>query len=108
MNRSYYLVPAILLCVFGFFYYTYSKEAEVRAVHVREEQARVKAEADAKKVAAEHKAREDAQKRADERDAEERKKAADKLAKYNADIQKIRDEIAKYAKVVKAANLKGE
>ncbi len=100
MNRSYLLVPVILLCVFGFFYYSYTKEAAVKATQVAEEQARIKADADSKKAAAEAKAREDAQKRADEREAEERKKASDKLAKYNAEIQKIRDDITKYTNQV--------
>jgi len=100
MNRFYYLVPVVLLAIFAFFYWNHTKEAAVKAEQVRIEQARIKAEADAKKLAAEQKAREDAQKRSDERDAEERKKATEKAAKYNAEIQKIRDEITKYTNQV--------
>lgn len=96
MNRSYVIVPVILLAIFGFFYWQYMQTAEEKAKQRQELIAREKADADAKKKAAELKARQDAEKRAAEREAEEKKKAADKRAKYEADIQKIRDDIAKY------------
>ena len=96
MNRSYVIVPVILLAIFGFFYWQFMQTAETkekaRQVRIAEE----KAAAEAKKKEAESKARADAEKRAAEREAEEKKKADDKRAKYEADIQKIRDDIAKY------------
>jgi hypothetical protein len=96
MNRSYLIAPIILLAVFGFFYWQYMQTAEQKEKDRIAAVAREKAEADAKKKAAEDKARQDADKRQKEREDEEKRKADDKKRKYEADIQKIRDDIAKY------------
>lgn len=96
MNRFYVIVPIVLIALFSFFYWQHMKTAAEKE-HAREEQiAHEKAEADAKKKVAEQKAAEDARKRDQEREAEEKKKAEDRKAKYDADIKKIRDDIAKY------------
>lgn len=96
MKRTYLLIPVILVAVFGFFYWQYMQTADQKEKQHQADVAREKAEADAKKHDAEEKARIDAEKRTAEREAEEKKKAADKRAKYDADIQKIRDDISKY------------
>jgi chromosome segregation ATPase len=96
MNRSYLFVPIVLLAVFGFFYWQHTKTAEVKKREHEALVAKENADAAAKKRAAEEKARQDAEKRAADREAEEKRKASEKRAKYEADIQKIRDDIAKY------------
>ncbi len=96
MNRSYVIVPVILLAIFGFFYWQFMQTAEVKEKERQTKIAQEKAAADAKKKEAEAKARADAEKRNAEREAEEKKKADEKRAKHEADIQKIRDDIAKY------------
>lgn len=96
MNRSYFFAPLILLAVFGFFYWQYMQTAEQ---HEQEQQALVakeKADAAAKKQEAENKARLDSERRTAEREAEEKRKADERRTKYDSEIQKIRDEIAKY------------
>jgi chromosome segregation ATPase len=96
MNRFYVIVPVVLLALFGFFYWQYMQTAEQKEKDRLALIAKDKADADAKKKAAEEKAKADAERRAQEREAEEKKKADDKRKKYEADIQKIRDDIAKY------------
>lgn len=96
MNRSYLFAPLILLAVFGFFYWQYMQTADEKEHQRLALIAKDKADADAKKHEAEEKARIDAEKRTSEREAEEKRKADDKRAKYEAEIQKVRDDIAKY------------
>ena len=96
MNRSYFFAPLILLAVFGFFYWQYMQTAEQKEHDSQVLVAKEKAETEAKKQEAERKARQDADKRTAEREAEEKRKADEKRAKYDAEIQKIRDEIGKY------------
>src|SRR5438105_3158635 len=96
MNRSYVIVPIVLLAIFGFFYWQYMQTASQKEAQRQELVAQEKAAADAKKRDAEDKARKDAEKRDLERQAEEHRKAVEKRAKYDADIQKIRDELNKF------------
>jgi hypothetical protein len=96
MKRSYYIVPVILLALFGGLYWQHMGEMDRKAEALKVEQARVKAEEDAKKKEAERKAREDADKRMAERDALEKKKEDDREAKRKADIDKIKTETARY------------
>jgi hypothetical protein len=96
MNRSYVIVPIVLIALFSFFYWQFMRTAADKERAHQEQVAREKAEADNKKKIAEQKAAEDARKRDMEREAEEKKKAEEKKAKYDADIKRIRDDIAKY------------
>ena len=95
MNRSYLFAPLILLAVFGFFYWQFMQTADQKEKDHIAQVAREKADADAKKHEAEEKARLDAEKRTAERDAEDKRKADEKRAKYDVEIQKVRDDIAK-------------
>ncbi|ATC62718.1 hypothetical protein CMV30_01340 [Nibricoccus aquaticus] len=89
MKRSYYIVPVILLALFGGLYWQHMGEMTTKANELKAKNLRIKAEEDAKKQEAERKAREDADKRIAVREAEEKKKEDDKEAKKKADIEKI-------------------
>jgi len=97
MKKWLYLISVgSMLAVFLFFYLTHLKEAEIRDPLRAEETAQqLKIEAD-RKADIEAKARADAEKRAADRAAEEKKKEADKLAKWEAEGQKIRDDTDGY------------
>jgi len=89
MKRSYYIVPVILLALFGGLYWQHMGEMNQKIADLKAKELRIKAEEDAKKSEAERKAREDADKRIAQREAEEKKKEDDKEAKKKADIDKI-------------------
>jgi hypothetical protein len=95
MKRSYYIVPIVLLALFGGLYWQHMGQMEQKEAELKAQQARVKAEEDAKKKEAERKAREDADKRIAQREADERKKADEKEARLKADIEKIKSATAK-------------
>lgn len=103
----YVLAPAVMIAVFLFFFFDSRAEWEAKEKAHQEEVARLKAEADMKKHAAELKAREDADRRNAERVAEEAKAAKEKQDRYNAEMQRIKDdtdranaEAASYARQV--------
>jgi membrane protein involved in colicin uptake len=96
MKSSYYLVPVVLLALFGGLYWQHMGSMNKKIEAQKIEQAKVKAEEEAKKKEAERKAREDAEKRIAERDALERKKEEEKEAKRKAEIEKIKSDTDKY------------
>jgi chromosome segregation ATPase len=85
-----------MLAIFLFFYLTHMKETEIL-----EQQKKVKFDKEQLEIAEtkarnEAKAREDARTRAAARAAEEAKKEADKIAKWEAEGQKIKDQTDTY------------
>jgi DNA repair exonuclease SbcCD ATPase subunit len=96
MKKAYYIAPVLLLAAFVGLYWHHMGQMEIKAEAKRVEQARIKAEADAKKQEAELRAKEDADKRIAEREAAERKKEVEKEAKRLADIEKIKSETDRY------------
>jgi hypothetical protein len=91
----YVLFPVALLAIFTVFYMSSRAETLAKEQAHREQVAQEKAEADAKKQVAEAKARDDAEKRNIERAAEEAKIAKDKEDKYNADMERIKEDTDK-------------
>jgi hypothetical protein len=96
MKKAYFIAPIILLAAFVGLYFHHMGLMEVKTKAKQAEQARIKAEADAKKKEAELRAKEDADKRIAEREAAEKKKEAEKEAKRLADIEKIKSETDRY------------
>jgi hypothetical protein len=94
MNRFYIIVPVVLLVLFGAVYWQHSKGAEQKAEAMRAAAAKAKADEDAKHAAAEKKAKEDADRRSEERRKEEEAKEAARKAKYDADTQKLKADVA--------------
>jgi hypothetical protein len=97
MKRSYYIVPVVLLALFGGLYWQHMGQMDRKAAELKAKEIRIKAEEDAKKKDAERKAREDADKRIAQREAEEHKKEAEKEAKKKADLDKINSDIARFS-----------
>ena len=96
MNKLYIIVPVVLCLLFGGVYYKHSVDAAAAAAEaaiVAKKAAEVEA---AKKAEAERQAREDADKRAAERIAEEKRKEAEKAAKWAAQSQEIAADTATY------------
>jgi len=91
----YVLFPVVLIVIFGIFYSASRKEAAEKERQHQEEVARLKADADAKKAAAEATARADAEKRAKDTAEKERAEAAAKEQKYNDEMAKIKEDTAK-------------
>jgi chromosome segregation ATPase len=86
----YVLFPTALLALFLVFYLSSVKETEAREEAHKVEMAKEKAEADAKKAAAEKTAMDDAERRNVERAAAEAKAAKDKEDKYNTEMARIK------------------
>jgi murein DD-endopeptidase MepM/ murein hydrolase activator NlpD len=104
MKKWIYLIfPAVLLVGLFVVYKGHVKEAEEKAQVVAAKVAKDRADAEAKKQAAEAKARADAKKRQDERDAEEKKKADEKSARQAADDKKVAEQTAEFLAKVTAA-----
>ncbi|MEO6005946.1 MAG: hypothetical protein ABIZ04_08785 [Opitutus sp.] len=80
-----------MLAVFLFFYFSFLKQTEIKEKQRAEQVAQERKVEEERKAAIEAKARDDAAKRAAERVAAEEKKEADKLARWNAEGQKIQD-----------------
>lgn len=98
--KSYYIVPVVLLALFGGLYWQHMGDMKEKIATQKAEQARIKAEEDAKKKEAERKAREDADKRIAQREQEERKKEADKEAKRKAELEKIQTDTQRFNKML--------
>lgn len=96
MNRYYIIVPIILLAGFGFLYAQFHSEMKAKEAQRQAQIQAAKDEDARKRHEADEKARLDSERRERERQEEEAKKAKDKKDKYEAEIQKIRDEIAHY------------
>ena len=105
MNKTTYILPLVLTIGFIGLYYNYTVGAKKERV-----QTKIVAEAAAqetllKKQEAERMAKADSDKRIAERLAEEKKKEADKLAKWEAASKAIADDTASYlAQTAKSEN----
>jgi len=97
MNKSYLIVPVVLLILFGFFYNGALKEMKAKEVAKQEEIARVKAEEAARKKVIEDKATAEAKKRQEEREAADLAKEQKKQRDYEDALKKLRDETNDYA-----------
>jgi hypothetical protein len=97
MNKSYLIVPAVLLAVFGFFYTGALKEMHDKEV-AREEKIAREAKADAdRKAEIEKKATADAIKKQEERAAADKAKEDKKEKDYQDAMTKLKDEADDYA-----------
>jgi len=97
MNKSYLIVPLILLIVFGVLYKSAVKEMEAKAERQHAvAEARMKEEK-ARKDEIERKATADAKKRQDEREEADRAKEEKKVREYEAGLKALADEASKYS-----------
>ena len=97
MNKSYLIVPAVLLAVFGFFYNGALKEMHAKEV-ARQEKLDREAAADKKrKQEVEDRAQKDAEKRLAERAAADKAKEEKKEKDYQDAMRKLKDEADDYA-----------
>ncbi len=96
MKKFYLVLPLLMLLGFSGIYWSHSTQSEAAAVEKAAAVAKIKAEEEAQKLAAEKKAKEDAEQRTATRLAEEAKKEAERLAKWEAESKKIADETAGY------------
>lgn len=96
MNKTYIIVPVVLLAIFMVFYFNFSKEAEIKEAARIEREALEAEQKAAEKRAAEARAKEDADRRAAERDAEEARKEAERRAKWDAVGREIAEATQKY------------
>jgi chromosome segregation ATPase len=96
MNKSYLIVPVILLAIFGFSYNGALKDMQAKEDANHAKAAAKKAEDDKHKAEVEAKATADAKKHQEERDAEDRKKQEKKQADYDDAMKKLRDEANDY------------
>ncbi len=87
----YLILPAALLALFLFFYFSHREDAREKAVARAAEQARIaQAEAE-RKAEIERAAREDAERRAAERQAAEQKKEEERIARWEEDNRRIQE-----------------
>jgi predicted RNase H-like nuclease (RuvC/YqgF family) len=96
MNKSYLIVPAVLLVIFGFMYNGALKEMDAKAVSQQLAADAKRAEAKKHKDEIELKATADAKKRQDEREATDRAREEKKVRAYEDVMKSLRDEGAKY------------
>ena len=97
MNKSYLIVPVVLLVLFAFFYTGARKEMRAKEAARQEEIARTKADELARKKVIEDKATAEAKKRQEEREAADLAKEQKKQKDYDDAIKALEDETAKYA-----------
>ncbi|HVT71876.1 MAG TPA: hypothetical protein VHD61_01960 [Lacunisphaera sp.] len=97
MNKSYIIVPAILLALFGFYYNGALKEMQAKEAARQAQIAADKAAADARKKEIEDKATAEAVKRQQEREAQDAAKEAKKEKDYQDALTALRDEKNKYS-----------
>jgi len=107
MNKSYLIVPAVLLAIFGFLYNGALKEmASKETARIAKIEAAVKADAD-RKAEIEKKAQAEATERQKKREAEDAAKAAKKEKDYQDAMTKLKEEADDYtsqtAKLTKEA-----
>jgi len=97
MNKSYLIVPIVLLAIFGILYKGAVKDMEAKAEH---QQAVAKERADAEKKRKDEielKATADAKKRQDEREAADLAKEEKKKRDYEEGLKALNDEATKYS-----------
>lgn len=97
MNKSYIIVPAILLAIFGFLYKGALTEMEKKEKDRQAQIAKKTAEEKQRKDEVEAKATADAQKRQQEREAQDRAKEEKKIKEYQDIMKSLKDEADKYA-----------
>jgi len=97
MNKSYVIVPFLLLAVFGFLYKGAVKDMEAKAASQQAARDQRAAEEKKHKDEVEAKATADAKKRQDEREAADRAKEEKKIREYEDGLKALRDETAKYS-----------
>jgi len=97
MNKSYLIVPVILLAVFGFSYNSALKDMQAKEEANHAKAMEKKKAEDAHKAEVDARATADAKKHQEERDAEDRKKQEKKQADYDDAMKKLRDEANDYA-----------
>ena len=97
MNKSYLIVPVILLVVFGFLYNGAVKGMEEKAAHQKAALEARQAEDKKHKDEIELKATADAKKRQDEREAQDKAKEEKKAKDYEDGLKALKDEATKYS-----------
>jgi len=97
MNKSYLIVPIVLLAVFGFLYNGALKEMDAKAASQLAATEKRNAEEKKRKDEIEAKATADAKKRQDEREAADKAKEEKKIRDYEEGLKALRDETAKYS-----------
>ena len=97
MNKSYLIVPVILLAVFGFLYNGAVKDMDIKAASQQRAADARKAEEKKRKDEIEQRATADAKKRQDEREATDKAKADKKVRDYEDSMKALKDEETKYA-----------
>ncbi len=97
MNKSYLIVPIVLLAVFGFLYSGALKEMDAKAASQQAAADKRNAEEKKRKDEIEARATADAKKRQDEREAADRAKEEKKIREYEEGLKTLRDEAAKYS-----------
>ena len=97
MNKSYLIVPLVLLAVFGVLYNGALKDMKAKADSQQAVADARKAEEKKHKDEVDAKANADAKKRQDERDAADRAKEEKKVREYEDGLKALRDESAKYS-----------
>ncbi len=96
MNKFYVISPLILCAIFGFFYYGFIQQQDVKIAAEKAKKEQVAAEEKKKKDDAEAKARADADERVKKREEETAKKDAERRAKWDNQGKEIADSTAKY------------
>jgi chromosome segregation ATPase len=97
MNKSFVIVPVVLLAAFAFVYNNAKKEMAIKDAIKAEQAARVKAEEKKHKDEIEARATADAKKRQDEREAADLAKEEKKKKEYEDIMKTLKDEAAKYS-----------
>ena len=106
MNKSYLIVPIVLLAIFAVTYNSSLQEMHAREMANQAKATKIKIEEKRRKDEVELKATADAKRRQEERDAEDRKKQAKKQAEYDDAMKSLRDQTADYT--TQAAKLSKE
>jgi len=96
MNKSYLIVPLVLLILFGFFYNGALKEMANKEATKQAVIAKAKADDLARKKVIEDKATAEAKKRQEEREAADLAKEQKKTREYEEALKKLHDETADY------------
>jgi hypothetical protein len=96
MNKSYFIVPLVLLALFSFLYRGALQEMDLKQRNLEEQAAKIKADEKIKKDEIEAKANADAQKRQEQRAAEDLAKEKKKQAEYDDVMRKLKDETTDY------------
>lgn len=96
MNKSYIIVPVVLLAVFGFLYRGALQEMDAKQKALATQAAQVQESEAKRKKEVEDKANADAQKRQEQRAAEDLAKAEKKQREYDDVMKKLKDETSDY------------